>query len=61
MSYQPEPLRGKLKIAGTLTFRDKDGRPVGTTEMNGEIPLERLTTAQQQQLLKDLNHGSDRR
>jgi hypothetical protein len=32
--------KGRIGISGTLTFRDKDGNVVGTTEMNGSVPLQ---------------------
>jgi hypothetical protein len=60
MSYQ-SGVKGKLGIKGTLTFRDKDGKVVGTTEMNGSIPLNRFTPEEQQQLIKDYGHGTDNR
>ena len=54
-------MRGKLKIAGTLNYRNAKGEIVGSTEINGEIPLDRLTEAQRAALLKDASHGTDHR
>jgi hypothetical protein len=45
-------------IKGVLTFRDKDGNVVGTTEMNGSVPLDRFPPEEQQQLIKDYGHGT---
>jgi hypothetical protein len=60
-AQQVGQLRGKLKIAGTLNYRNAAGEIVGSTEIHGEIPLDRLTEAQRAELLKDATHGSDRR
>jgi hypothetical protein len=60
MSYQAG-VKGRLGIKGVLTFRDKDGNVVGTTDMDGSIPLDRFTQEEQQQLIKDYGHGTDNR
>ena len=54
-------IKGKLLIKGAFQFRDKDGNVLSTMEVDGAVPLDRFTPDQQQQLLKDIPHGTDNR
>jgi uncharacterized lipoprotein YehR (DUF1307 family) len=31
--------KGRVGISGTLTYKDKDGNVVGTTDITGSVPL----------------------
>ena len=62
MSGYQGGIKGKLLISGAFQFKDKDGNVLSEMKIiNGEIPLDRFTTEQQAQLLKDYGHGSDHR
>lgn len=39
-------VKGKLGLACTLNFRDKDGNIVQTMDMKGEVPFDKLFSEQ---------------
>ena len=49
----------RLAIRGTLEFKDKDGRVIGTTEMHGSVPLADtgLTADEAQQIIDSQQIG----
>ena len=58
MSYQAG-VNGKLLIAGSFQFKDKDGNVVGEMKIkDGAIPLDRFTPEEQQQLIKEYGNGT---